>query len=231
MNFSIDKYHFKTEAIIEGLPDEELKFLKNNMVRMEVKKGNVLFSEGAFSKGIYILRKGKIKIYQTNKEGKESIVYIFKNGEILGYRPLLCDAPHPTSGAALEDCVITFIARKKFFEALDHSPILARRLLVNLSHEFSVLVNKISVFAQQPAKERVALALRILNEKYKNEGKENSPVVINLSRDDIASYAGTTIETLVRMLRHLKDENIIKTKGRQIMILKPTELEKISEFY
>ncbi|HET6990826.1 MAG TPA: Crp/Fnr family transcriptional regulator [Bacteroidia bacterium] len=230
MAFSIDKYHFKSEFIIEDLPAEEARLLKENMKRLEIKKGKVFFREGTFSKGVYILRKGKVKIFQTNKWGKESIAYIFRKGEIFGYRPLLCDEPHPTSGAALEDCSISFISKKNFLQMLERSPVFSRRLLVNLSHEFSVLINQISVFAQQPVRERVALALRILNEKYKKDGKD-FPVTINLSRNDIANYAGTSIETLVRVLRHFKDDKIIRTEGRKIIILKPKELEKIAEFY
>jgi CRP-like cAMP-binding protein len=230
MAFSIDKYHFKSELIIENLPAEESRLLKENMKRMEVKKGRVLFREGTLSKGFYILRKGKVKIYQTNKSGKESIVYIFRKGEIFGYRPLLGDEPHPTSGAALEDCSITFINKKYFMQALDRSPVLTRKLLVNLSHEFSVLINQVTLFAQQHVRERTALVLRILNEKYKKEEKE-FPVTINLSRDDIANYVGTSIEPLVRTLRLFKDEKIIRTEGRKIIVLKPKELEKIAEFY
>lgn len=231
MPFSIAKYHFTTDAVIQDLPAAELKLLKANMQRIEVKKGKTIFRENTFSKGIYIVRKGKVKVYQTNKDGKEAIAYFMRKGEIIGYRPLLCDEPYAVSCAALEDVVLTFVAKKYFLQALDNSPVLCRRLLVSLSHEFSVLINTISFFAQQPVRERVALALLILNEKYKKENTGSAPGLINLSRDNIANYAGTTIETLVRMLRHLKDEKIIRTEGRRIILLRIKELEKMVELY
>ena len=229
MAFLIEKYHFKTGSILEGLPTKEFEVLKREMQRMELKKGKIIFREGSYSKGAYILRKGKVKIYQTNKDGKEQIAYIYRKGEIMGYRPMICEELHPVSAAALEDCIISFIPKECFLQALDQSPVLARRLLSNLTHEFTVWINKLTLFAQQPVKERVALSLLIINEKYKT-GKEQLPV-INLSREDLANYAGTTIETLVRMLRYLKDEEIIATSGRKIIILKPKELEKIVNFY
>ena len=230
MAFKLEKYHFKTDSILEGLPSKEFRLLKQDMERLEFPKGRLIYKEGNFSKGAYILRKGKIKIYQTNKEGKEQLVYIYRKGEIMGYRPLLCEESHPVSASALEDCVISFIPKKYFLDALSASPILSRRLLTNLSHEFTVWVNKISIFAQQPVKERIAISLLILNEKYRNAEKKG-PVTINLSREDIANYVGTTVETLVRILRHFKDEKIIETKGRKIIILNPIQLEKIADFY
>ncbi len=231
MTFKLEKYHFKTDSILEGLPAKEFRLLKQDMQRLEIKKNKIIYREGSFSKGAYILRKGKVKIYQTNKDGKEQIAYIYRKGEIMGYRPLICDELHPVSAAALEDCVLSFIPKKFFLHALDESPALARRLLNNLSHEFTVWINKLTLFAQQPVKERVALSLLIINEKYKKEIKSTQPVVINLSRDDLANYVGTTTETLVRILRHLKDEQIITASGRKIIILKPKELEKIADFY
>jgi CRP-like cAMP-binding protein len=230
MAFSIHKYHFNSELILEDLPENESSFLEENMKRLEIKKGKVIFREGTFSKGLYLLRKGKVKLVQSNHSDRSSIAYIFRKGELFGYRPLLCDEPHPTSGVTLEDCVILFISKKHFLQALDNSPVFMRKLLVNLSHEFSVLIHQVAVFSQQPVRQRVALTLRILNEKYRKEEKE-FPVTINLSRDDIAGYAGTSIETLVRMLRQFKDEKILRTEGRRIIILKPKELEKIAEQY
>jgi CRP-like cAMP-binding protein len=231
MAFEIEKYHFKTDSILVGLPTKEFRLLKQEMQRLQIKKGNIVYREGSYSKGAYILRKGKVKIYQTNKDGKEQIAYIYRKGEIMGYRPLICEGPHPVSAATLEDCVISFIPRNVFLNALNESPVLARRLLTNLTHEFTVWINKLTLFAQQPVKERVALSLLIIHEKYKKEGKGKLPVIINLSREDIANYVGTTIETLVRIFRNFKDEKIIETSGRKIIILKPKELEKIADFY
>lgn len=230
MPFAIEKYHFKTDSIFDGLPANEFLLLKQAMNRMEIKKGKVVYREGVFSKGAYILRKGKVKIYQTNKDGKEQIAYIYRKGEIMGYRPLLCEEPHPVSAVALEDCIVSFIPQKSFLEVLDKSPVLARHLLTNLTHEFTVWINKLTLFAQQPVKGRVAISLLILKEKYKKE-KANNTVTINLSREDLANYVGTTIETLVRILRFFKDEKIITTSGRKITIMKPKELEKIADFY
>lgn len=231
MAFSIEKYHFKTTSLLEGLPKDEFTLLKDNMQRKEIKKGKVIYREGSHSKGVYILRKGKVKIYQTNKDGKEQIVYIYRKGESMGYRPIICEELHPVSAAALENCVISFIPRYYFTKVLEKSIVLTNRLLVNLSHEFTVWTNKISVFAHQPVKERVALSLLILNEKYGRENGKEQPVVINLSRNDFANYVGTAEETLVRMLQDFKQRNIIRTEGRKIFILHPKELEAIADVY
>jgi CRP-like cAMP-binding protein len=227
MGFNIGKYHFKKQSILDNLPFDDLQLLQENLVQIELKKGNILFKEKSYSKGMYILKKGKIKIYKTNSQGQTYIVYIYAKDELLSYRALLCNEPHPVSAEALEDCMLFFIPKNILLQALQTSPVLSNLLLTNLSHEFAVWINTISFFAQQPVKEKVALALLILNEKYKKKNVDVS--TINLSRNDLANYVGTTKETLVRMLRLLKDEKIIHTQGRKINVLTPHRLERIAK--
>ncbi len=232
MGIIIEKYHFKTGSLLEGLPTKDFRALKSKMERRELKKGKTLYREGTYPGGVYILRKGKIKIYQTNKEGNEQIVYIYRKGEIIGYRPIISGEAHPVSAAALENCVLSFIPRNKFLEVLSNSLELSNRLLVNLAHEFTVWTYTLSGLGLYPVRERVALSLLILNEKYKRNENQKTPTIIDLSRDDLAKYVGTAKETLVRMLQDFKQRKIIKAEGRKkIIILNVKELKKITNLY
>jgi CRP-like cAMP-binding protein len=231
MAFRIEKYHFITGSILEGLPSKEFKLLKEEMTRVEKSKGEIIYKEGSHPKGIYILRKGKVKIFQTNGEGREQIVYIYKKGEIMGYRPIISKGVHPVSAVALEDCVLSYIPKKYFLGVLENSLTLSTRFLVNLSHEFTVWTNKISLFTQQPVRERVAISLLILNEKYRTDGRGSRSSVITLSRQDLANYVGTAKETLVRVLQDFKKRRIVRTEGQKIIILNTEELEAIADLY
>ncbi|MDO8998522.1 MAG: Crp/Fnr family transcriptional regulator [Bacteroidota bacterium] len=219
MEFNIEKYHLKSTSLFDFLTPNESQLIKNKLVRMEFLKGDSLFKENSFSKGIYIVRKGKVKIFQTNSEGKESIVYFYKKGDYFGYRPLLANEPHPVSAVAMDNVVISFMPKELFSSILATSSNLARHLLIVLSKEFSVWINKMTVFSQYGVKERVALSLLILNKVYQRAENDNA-LNISINRDDFAGFVGTAKETLVRMLRIFKDEKIITTKGTKIIILK-----------
>lgn len=224
MEFNIEKYHLKSSSLFDFLSREESQIVKSKLLRKEYEKGELLFKEKSYSKGVYILRKGKVKIFQTNGEGKESIVYIYKKGDYFGYRPILADEPHPVSASAIDNVVVSFIPRELFSSLLSRSSSLAKKLLGVLSKEFSVWINKVSVFAQYGVKERVALSLLILSKVYQRAEENSKSISISINRDDFAAFVGTAKETLVRMLRIFKDENIIITKGTKITILKPRVL-------
>ncbi|MCE3278088.1 MAG: Crp/Fnr family transcriptional regulator [Bacteroidetes bacterium] len=224
MEYNIENYHLKSSSLFDFLSSEETKLVKGKMVRKEYDRGEYLFKEQSFSRGIYIIRKGKVKIFQTNNEGKQSIVYIYKKGEYFGYRPILAKEPHPVSAVAMDNVVISFISKDLFLNLLEGSSTLANELLYTLSKEFSVWVNKMTIFSQYGVKERVALSLLILNQVYQQNDEKNKPVLIAINREDFAGFVGTAKETLVRMLRIFKDEKIITTRGTKIIILKPKVL-------
>ncbi|MDP2387754.1 MAG: Crp/Fnr family transcriptional regulator [Bacteroidota bacterium] len=226
MDFSIEKYHLKSSSLFDFLTPEETQLVKGKMVRKEFLKGECLFKEKSYSKGIYIIRKGKVKIFQTNAEGKQSIVYIYKKGDYFGYRPLLANEPNPVSAVALDNTIVSFIPSDLFSNLLSRSSHLARNLLIVLSKEFSVWINKMTIFSQYGVKERVALSLLILNNVYQKKEEEKN-VAISINREDFAGFVGTAKETLVRMLRTFKDEKIITSKGTKIIILKPKALLNI----
>jgi len=224
MNANIDKYHLKSASLFDFLTWEEAARVKKSLSRIEYRKKQTLFRENSFSKGVYLIRKGKVKIYKTNSDGKESIVYIYKKGDYFGYRPLLANEPHPVTAGAIDNVVVSFIPKHIFMEVLEDSSTLAQELLISLSREFSVWINKMTIFSQYAVKRRVALSLLILSRMYETAGSGNKRLIVSLSRDDFAGFVGTAKETLVRMLRIFKDEKIISAKGTKIVILRPKAL-------
>lgn len=220
----INNFHFNVVSLLEELPAQDRMALKACMVEMKEDKDKVLFKENTYSKGIYILKKGIVKIYQARKDGGNQIVYFYGPGELMGYRPLFSTGLHPVTAETLEDSEMFFIPEKEFLDVLYRSPVLSKMILTNLSQEFMVLVNTISVFTQQTIIENAALALLILDEKYSRKNAVANSSEINISRKDFANYIGTTIETSVRALRKFKNDKIISTHGRGITILNREKL-------
>lgn len=222
--FPIDKWDFKSESVLKDLPPEDIQLLTANKSEQVYKKGEIIFREGGFPSGIFFITAGKVKKYKVNKEGKEQIIYVANTGELIGYHAILADDRYPDSAAALEESKIAFIPREDFLGVLKQSEILNRRLLKTLSHEFAVLANSLSMFAQKSVRERLALQLIVLREKYKVDFQPGKPVEINMSRDDLANLVGTARENIVRVLGEFKEANILQTQGRKIIVLDVTKL-------
>lgn len=227
IDFPFDKFNYNSDSILEGLPEIDLALLNNNMVTHTYKKGEILFREGSYPTGIYFVTKGKVKKYKTDKEGREQIFYVCRKGEVLGYHALISEEKYTDTAATLEESIVAFIPKDDFLKAIQLSTVLSNRLLKVMSHEFGVLVNGLAVYAQRSVRERLALSLIILRDKYKKEQRDK-PVELDLSRDDLAKFVGTARETLVRLLHDFKKDGLIETHGRKIILLKPQEISQIA---
>lgn len=224
----MDDWDFKSQSILSDLPPEDLELLKQDAIVHTYKKGDTIFREGAVPTGIYYIRSGKVKKFKIDKEGREQIIYVANSGELIGYHAVLADDRYADSAATLEESLISFIPRQHFLQAVDRSPLLSKRLLKTLSHEFTVFANSLALFAQRSVRERLALQLVVLREKYKKDFHEGMAVEILLSREDLAAIVGTARENVVRILSDFKEEGILQTKGRKIIILDVKKLVAIS---
>lgn len=228
--FPIEKWDFRSDSILSGLSLDDLELLMAHRLEQVYKKGDAIFREGGFPQGIFYIIDGVVKKFKVNDAGKEQIFYVAHTGELIGYHALLSEDRYPDSAAALEESRIAFIPREDFLKALQSSPGLNSRLLKTLSHEFAVLVNGLSLFTQKSVRERLALQLIVLREKFKVNFQPGMPVVINMSREDLASLVGTATENAIRILTEFKEEGILETKGRKILIRDVSQLIKIADY-
>jgi CRP-like cAMP-binding protein len=228
--FPIGKWDFESESIFTDLPVEDLELLLAHRTELSYRKTEAIFREGVYPTGIFYIRKGKVKKYKVDQEGREQIIYVANSGEILGYHAILSSDNYTDSAAVLEDSILIFIPREDFLLALEQSAVLTRRLLKTLSHEFAVLANNLAIFSQRSVRERLALQLIVVREKYKDGFAPGVPVEINMSRDDLASLVGTVRENVVRILSEFKADGILETRGRKIIILDVKRLVKIANY-
>lgn len=222
----IEKFSFKSADIFNELEKHEFQLVQQHFKPLKFKKNQLIFHEEGIPTGVYLLNSGRAKIYKTRLNGKEQIFYIYQPGDLLGYHALLCNEPYEDGCVAIENCILYFIEKTKFYQLLSQIPHLKELLIQNMSHEFGVMVNTITVMAQKPLRERLALFLLMLKEKYSAD--KNNQHLINLSRMDLANLVGTTRESLTRQLKSFEEEKLIEIKGRSIRLINEVKLRKLS---
>ena len=185
------------------------------------RKGQGLFLEGSFPRGVYCLNEGKVKIYTRGDEGKEQIIHIAASGEIIGFRSMFSGDPYKVSATTLEDSNICFIAKEDFLNMLDSNATLRNNIMKELSKELGERAIFITNLAQKSVRERLAFSLVLLDKIYKEE-------MINLSREDMANFVGTATETLIRLLKDFKEEGFIEIHTRKIEVLQLQKLMSLA---
>ena len=231
MKVNVRKFEFQSEKILASLSKSGRNAFMDATEKLIFKKGKLIFYEGGIPTGAFFILSGRAKIYKTGLDGKDQIFYIYNSGDLLGYHALLCNESYEDACEALEDCEILFVTKSKFFDLLQKIPELNMLLLQNMSHEFGVLVNTITVLAQKPLREKLAIYLLILKNRYTDD--ENPKGLISIPREDLANLIGTARESLGRLLKEFKEEGLIKIETRSIELVHIQKLERIasSEYY
>ncbi len=224
--FSFKKYHFGSDAIWDNLNTDLRQQLLNSLRILKFRKKQIVFQENGIPMGLYFLKKGRVKKYKSGFNAKEQIFYIASEGELLGYHALLSHEFYPDTTETLEDCEIGFVPKDVFLKIYNSSDELKNQITKVMGHEYGVLINHITIMAQYNVRERLAIMLLLLKDKYKK--KAGLPAEITISREDLANFVGTARENLIRILNEFKTDKIIKTQGRTIFVLKPKMLIQIS---
>ncbi len=218
------------KSIFCDLNAEEAAILNSYKNTIVFKKGQSVFMEGAYPRGLYCVNSGKIKITQIGIDGKEQIVHLAKDADVMGYRAILSGDKYSCSAVAMVDSSLCFIPKDVFYSLVERNSKVALQVIHLFSKELRVAENKITNIAQRPVKERVAQGLLLLKECYGCE-KDGCTVNIVITREEIANISGTTRETAIRALFELKEEKIIELNGKKIKILKQGALLKAANVF
>jgi CRP-like cAMP-binding protein len=204
---------------------EELKNLSVDKKIKQLKKRDILFTEGNEATYLYFLSKGKIKTYKEHEYGKELITQLYKEGEFIGYIALLEEKSYNETAEAIEDSEIILIPKEDFYTLINANVGVMKTFIKMLSDNIIEKENQLVNIAYSSVRKRTANALTNLYDKYRNS---NINVFnISISRDDLANIVGTATESLIRTLSDFKEEKLIEIKGSSITILDIDKLRKL----
>jgi CRP-like cAMP-binding protein len=218
--FHCDDCPSKGQGIFCALEKAALDDVSDHKVVNNYKKGQTLFVQGNPPYGMYCVSRGNIKITQVGEDGKESIVRIATEGDVIGHRSIFTDQYYHATATALEDSNVCFIDKKYIIKLVQEEPTVACNIIAKLGRDLGAAEHRISSFYQKNVRERLAELLLLLKESHGvKEIDGRIRLNIKLTREEMASIIGTASETLIRFMSELKDENFIEQDGKTIYIL------------
>ncbi len=179
------------------------------------RKGEQLFAEGKPVTGIYFMLSGAVKIHKKWGDEKDLIIRFATAGDILGIRGF-GDVCYRATATALEHSEVCFIPSEHLKASFETNPGLSFKLMEVYAVELQKAEERMNNLAHMDVKGRVALTLKTLQEIFGQDEAGFLPV--SISRQDIASYAGTTYETVFKIFSEWIAEGFIKTEGKRIQI-------------
>lgn len=208
--------------ILQLMTSEEHSQMLETSRMKSLPKGQVLFQHNDPAHVFYLITSGKIKLFRTTSSGKEKVFKTYEKGRLIGVILMFIpNACYPMTAQAERDSEVMVVKKKVLLDLVTHSPQLAEQLLGCMGHHMLDLMNNIDKLTQPDAGQRLIIHLAELYQIQKNP---ELFITLTGTKQVLASQLGMQPETLSRLFRKFKEDNMLIEQTNKIYF---PEIEKL----
>jgi CRP/FNR family transcriptional regulator, anaerobic regulatory protein len=210
-----------------GLDTQELDRIDQLVqTRYRVKRGSALFFQGEKFTSLFAVRLGFFKTCVSTEEGHAQVTGFQMAGDVLGWDGIEHER-HSCDAIALEDSQVCVIPFERLEELSREVATLQHHVHKIMSHEIVREHGVMMLLGSMQAEERLAAFLLSLAERLHARGLSQTELLLRMSREEIGSFLGLTIETVSRVFSKFSSAGILEVKQRAIHILDAQALRRI----
>jgi CRP/FNR family transcriptional regulator len=210
----------KGTALFSALSDAELESLATRTLIRSYVSGELIFSEGEPCAGLYIVSRGRVRIFKISPSGREQVLALEGPRSSVAELPVFDGGPYPASGTAVEPSELLFISRQDFRALCLEYPEISLKILQVAGARLRRLVGIIEELSFTTVRHR--LISWILRQAKSQEGLR---FLLNASHQELAAQIGTVRELVSRNLARLQAQEFIGINGHELTILNLEGLE------
>ncbi|HEU4584341.1 MAG TPA: Crp/Fnr family transcriptional regulator [Gemmatimonadaceae bacterium] len=214
-----------THALLRQLPifaelDEvAIGRLAERCVARTVGPGHVLFTAGEACRGLYVVERGRVRIFRTSPEGKEQVLHIEGAGRPVAELPLFDGGPYPASAMTIEETRLVFLPRADFEYLYRAHPDVAHAIIRALGARLRHLVQVTETLAFRDVAARLAMWLADYAEKNGKQGPRGVEITLRRTQEELSLELGTARESVSRAMKQLREKGLIESLGRNRILI------------
>ncbi|CAN5748374.1 hypothetical protein BH11PSE12_BH11PSE12_07680 [soil metagenome] len=190
------------------------------------KAGQRIHTIGQHFENLYIVNSGFLKTVLIDEYGNEQVLSFPMKGDLLGIDGIYTQH-HASESVALSDCDVVLIPYKTFSALGRTYAELEQAMFSVMSRELVREQIMISMLSALSAEAKVARFLTNLGERFSQLGYSGKVFNLRMTRHEIGSYLGLTLETVSRTLSAFNELGLITVDQRQIGIIDPVALKTL----
>lgn len=211
----------KETRLFSQLNNEQIRELATLASIHYVKKNAYFIREGQTIQHLFLLHKGRMKLFRHSVSGKTITVGVIQDGEPLLLSTLFSQKPCWATAQAITDTTVLSIEKEKIIPFIEKNPSIATVIIGILSGQVARAYDRLRDMVAETAEYRIYKTLRMLSERF-------GPT-LSFTAKEIADLSGTTTETTLRVFSRIKKQNIIHTSRGKIIILNPGKLLSLTK--
>ncbi|HZD30397.1 MAG TPA: Crp/Fnr family transcriptional regulator [Candidatus Angelobacter sp.] len=189
--------------------------------------GATVFVEGQACRGIYVLCKGRVKLYTTSSQGQTLIIKVAQPGDVLGLNVSICGIAHDATAETGQPCQLNFVKRDDLLKLLmDHNEASMHAALY-LSRECQQAYQQIRSLVSSSASSRIARLM--LEWSHDDSGAPTTRgIKVALTHDEIGQIIGMSRETVTRTLAIFRKQHFAQLDGSTLLIQNRPAIQKLA---
>jgi len=184
----------------------------------EYRKGELICQAGDAAKYIYLLEKGRAKIFHIGNSGKELLLWFCCDGDVFGLNEALQNLLRTTYVQACSCCSVIIIPRTRLLAQLSHDPATAMHLINILAQRLHQMGQRMARLIDSDVRGRVKLTLANLAEQYGTPDAKGIRIEMRITHQELADMVGTSRQSVTSILNELKRQGSIHFAHRYLWI-------------
>lgn len=213
------------QPLFRGLSEIELAQISVGCREFRINKNEVLFHKGDQPEGMHVVVMGQMKLALPSSQGVEKVVHMCGPGATFGEAVVFLDKPYPVSAQAMTESLVLLVSKRVLLEAMDANTLLSRKMLASLSSRLHELLGDMESCTLRTSMQRVVC---FLMQSAPVDATTGFNIVLQSSKQNIASQLNLAPETFSRALGHLSEKGLIQVKGRSITVLDRQQLSRFN---
>lgn len=216
--------YLRNVPFFSDLSDVDLAQIATVVTRRNYPPDNLIVLAEDEGDSLFVILSGQVKVSILNEDGREVILAVLGEGEFFGEMSLLDGKPRSATVIATQETNAIILRRPDFLRLVDRNPKMAIRVVAALTARLRKADRKIESLALMDVSGRVAsVVLQIAEERGAQTPKgvciHNPP-----NQQALANMAGTSRETVSRVLKRLKEQGYLSMRGKDIVIVREADL-------
>ena len=222
-------HYLQTIELFRGLKQEQLSLILQEAYQLRFGKDEYLFYQDDPASAFYICLEGRIKLSQLTPEGNQVTMHYPGPGEAFGIIAVLREIRFPVTAQAVEDSLVLVWKDEVMKRWIQQEPQISLNSIRILSKFIENFQDRIKELSTEKVERRLARTLLRLAQQTGQKEVNGIRIQMQLSRQDIAEMAGTTLFTVSRTMRKWEVEGLLDCSEARILIRNPHHLVNIAD--
>jgi CRP/FNR family cyclic AMP-dependent transcriptional regulator len=212
--------------LFAGMTLDQLREISRTLPMTACRTGGLITSPDEDGERLYIVKRGRVRLYRLTADGKQLTLDILDKGRIVGRMSWLGQALNEVYAEAIEDAVVCSFTPEELRRLIDRFPGIGLNMIRYLSDRLAVSEREREVMAFRSVEQRLATRLLELAERFGQPAVDGVAIDARLTQQELADMIGTSRETLATTISALREQRVLEMHNQRVVI---RDLERLRE--